>query len=275
MPTSDFHLLVAGVPGAMALGCVEVALDRGLNVLPLSLSGSKSGDHPVCTEQVCVNMKLFPVDEHDKAIDEALTHCNNDPSKILVVDYTAPAAVPKNVELYVRRGLSFVLGTTGPHSADPATIIEQVCSSAAAAEGVCAVVAPNMNKQIVAFQAMVDYGARTFPGSFEGFEVSVKESHQKTKKDTSGTAKAVCASFAQLVEGGEKKSSVSRSMSLSRGAAAADDELGLVTQKYIGGVDKIRTDDRAMAELGVPKQHLDGHAFHTYRVGSLLFCQYR
>lgn len=37
-----------------------------------------------------------------------------------------------------------------------------------------------------------------FPGAFSGYTLDVKESHQKTKVDTSGTAKAVVESFVRM-----------------------------------------------------------------------------
>lgn len=42
---------------------------------------------------------------------------------------------------------------------------------------------------------MMDMMAQNFPGAFAGYKLRVVESHQSTKKDTSGTAKAVVASF--------------------------------------------------------------------------------
>lgn len=40
--------------------------------------------------------------------------------------------------------------------------------------------------------------AQQFPGAFSGYSLKVFESHQSSKKDTSGTAKAVVASFNKL-----------------------------------------------------------------------------
>ena len=55
-----------------------------------------------------------------------------------------------------------------------------------------------MLRQVVAFQAMIDILAQNFPGAFSGYSLEVTESHQRAKADTSGTAKAVVASFAKL-----------------------------------------------------------------------------
>ena len=51
---------------------------------------------------------------------------------------------------------------------------------------------------MVAFQAVMEMMANNFPGAFAGYTLTVTESHQKTKVDTSGTAKAVVASFQKL-----------------------------------------------------------------------------
>ena len=40
--------------------------------------------------------------------------------------------------------------------------------------------------------------AANFPGAFAGYSLEVTEAHQRTKADTSGTAKAVLGSFQQL-----------------------------------------------------------------------------
>ena len=52
--------------------------------------------------------------------------------------------------------------------------------------------------QVVAFQAMMDMMAKEFPGAFAGYNLQVTESHQRTKADTSGTAKAVVGSLQKL-----------------------------------------------------------------------------
>ena len=45
---------------------------------------------------------------------------------------------------------------------------------------------------------MMEMMADKFPGAFSGYSLQVQESHQRTKADTSGTAKAVVASFQKL-----------------------------------------------------------------------------
>jgi 4-hydroxy-tetrahydrodipicolinate reductase len=67
----------------------------------------------------------------------------------------------------------------------------------------------------------------------------VTESHQKTKADTSGTAKAVIASLKRL----------------------SDDDF------EDGDITMLRDDESSM-KFGVPKDALMGHAFHTYTLTS-------
>jgi len=95
-----------------------------------------------------------------------------------------------NAKFYCDNKLPFVMGTTG---GDREQVIRDVEES-----GVYAVVAPNMGKQIVAFQTMIEIMAEKFPGCFSGYSLRVVESHQRTKVDTSGTAKAVVASFQKM-----------------------------------------------------------------------------
>lgn len=103
--------------------------------------------------------------------------------------------------------------------------------------GVYAVIAPNMGKQIVALQAALTQMAADFPGAFEGYKLAVTESHQSTKADTSGTAKAVSDQLAIL-------SAESTSWNYDQIARVRDP-----------------------AEQ-VPEGALQGHAFHTYSLVS-------
>ena len=113
------------------------------------------------------------------------------------------------------------------------------------ASGVYAVIAPNMCKQIVALQAALAQMAADFPGAFAGYALSVVESHQASKADTSGTAKAVSDSLSALVGG------------------APFDHAAIV---------RVREAAAQLAGGGaahegvspVPREALDGHAFHTY-----------
>lgn len=103
-----------------------------------------------------------------------------------------------------------------------------------------------MGKQIVAFQAMMQYMSNTFDGVFDGYSMKMVESHQSAKADTSGTAKDVVKSF--------------------NGMGIKFDE---------SEIEKIR-EPGAQVEFGVPKDHIpeftgdmgSGHAYHTYTITS-------
>lgn len=151
---------------------------------------------------------------------------------MIIVDYSLPSAVNSNAQFYCEQGVPFVMGTTG---GDRAQLLSDTMSC-----GIHAVIAPQMGKQVVAFQAMMQNMAAEFPGSFSGYTLEVVESHQRTKADTSGTAKAVVESFR---------------------------ELG-VADFNVSDIQKVRMPRDQVELMHVPEQHLDGHAFHTYRLRS-------
>ena len=104
---------------------------------------------------------------------------------------------------------------------------------------VAAVIAPNMAKQIVAFQAMMEYAADTFPDVFKGYTLQIRESHQKGKADTSGTAKAMIGYFNRL------------------GIPFSKDQIRME-----------RDPEVQRSEWGVPEAYLSGHGWHTYALRS-------
>jgi len=153
-------------------------------------------------------------------------------SNLVVIDYTLPMAVNGNAAFYCSNDVPFVMGTTG---GDRVALVEDTKRA-----GCYAVIAPNMGKQIVAFQSMMEMMAEQFPGCFEGYTLEVRESHQRTKVDTSGTAKAVVQSFQAM------------------GLADFKEE----------DITKIRKVDDQLA-FGVPAEVIDsGHAYHTYSLTS-------
>jgi dihydrodipicolinate reductase len=52
--------------------------------------------------------------------------------------------------------------------------------------------------QVVAVQAMFEMMADSFPGAFQGYSMQIVESHQRSKADTSGTARALVPCFQRL-----------------------------------------------------------------------------
>jgi 4-hydroxy-tetrahydrodipicolinate reductase len=150
---------------------------------------------------------------------------------MIVVDYTLPAAVNHNAELYVKHNTPFVMGTTG---GDRTKLLTDVTAAKLAA-----VIAPQMGKQVVAFQAAMKLMAENFPGAFKGYTLEVTESHQTSKVDTSGTAKAIVQSFNDLGCGFDIKD-----------------------------VTLVRDVPTQLEKMNVPEEFLLGHAYHTYKLKS-------
>jgi len=161
----------------------------------------------------------------------ALAEAKKQFETLIVIDFTHPTAVNPNAEIYTALKVPYVMGTTG---GDREKLMKSTQDS-----GTYALIAPNMCKQIVAFQAIMEKMASEFPGAFGGYDLDIVESHQSTKADTSGTAKAMVGSFNSM---GVKPFGV--------------DE-----------IKKIRVPEK-QKEFGVPESALDGHAWHTYTLNS-------
>jgi 4-hydroxy-tetrahydrodipicolinate reductase len=233
---SSVYVMVNGMPGPMATAAAEACLRKGLNLSPFAMTGP---DMPEATITVVdkvtaksTNVRLVPSTDTEEILAslEGLREAAG-PSNVLAIDYTHPSAVNGNGKFYAQHELPFVMGTTG---GDREQLIADV-------EGHFCVIAPNMGKQIVAMQAALEDLAVKFPGAFAGYELEVTESHQKTKADTSGTAKAVIGSIQTL---------------------AADDSFDMEED-----IEMLR-DDEASLDFGVPADSLQGHAFHTYTLTS-------
>jgi 4-hydroxy-tetrahydrodipicolinate reductase len=220
------NVMVNGLPGNVArIVAHHIQKDPRFELLPYSLTG------PEITEPECaigsVPVALIGPAEKTSRIDDIKQ--NHGP--FLSVDFTHPAAVNLNAEFYCRAELPFVMGTTG---GDRQKLAETITSST-----IAAVVAPNMATQIVGFQAMIEYAAESFPNLFKGYTLEIKESHQKGKADTSGTAKAMVRYFNQL------------------GVPFSEDEIV-----------KIRNPEIQKKQLGIAEAYLTGHGWHTYTLVS-------
>ena len=178
-------VMVNGLPGNMASNVVKHALDDDrLELVPASLTG------PEITEtETTIDSTTFTLIQPDVR-EEAIAAVKEKNSPFISVDFALPAAVNSNAEFYCQQNLPFVMGTTG---GDRTLLADTVTASS-----ISAVIAPNMAKQIVGFQAMMEYAAQTFPNLFEGYSLEIKESHQRGKADTSGTAKAMVRYFNSL-----------------------------------------------------------------------------
>jgi 4-hydroxy-tetrahydrodipicolinate reductase len=219
-------VMVNGIPGKVACTVAgHVQGDRRFRLIPCSFTGPEIQEHAYALEDTAI--RLIRPDGREAAVRE-LRETHGD---FLSVDYTHPSAVNANANFYCRHGLPFVMGTTG---GDRQQLEETVRSA-----GVAAVVAPNMAKQIVGFQAMMEYAAQTFPDLFKGYSLAIRESHQKGKADTSGTARAMVRYFNRL------------------GIPFTEDQIVMERDPQ---VQKTR--------WAIPEGHLAGHGWHTYTLVS-------
>jgi len=215
-------VMVNGLPGNMATNVAKFALnDNRFELIPESLTG------PEITEPECVVGSVTFRLIRPEVREAVITEVKEKRGAFISVDFALPPAVNSNAEFYCKQGLPFVMGTTG---GDRELLQDTVNSSS-----IAAVIAPNMAKQIVGFQAMMEYAAGNFPGIFKGYSIEIRESHQKGKADTSGTAKAMVKYFNDLgVPFGDKEIQMERDPEAQKGV------------------------------WGIPEEYLGGHGWHTY-----------
>ncbi|PNW73325.1 hypothetical protein CHLRE_14g627850v5 [Chlamydomonas reinhardtii] len=221
------QLMVNSCTGKMGQAVAEAALRAGVELVPYTLCGPADVATNATVNVAGHALTLVPPSTRDAVVEELKGRYPH----LLMVDYTLPDAIHSMVDFYVKHRTPFVMGTTG---GDRAKIAAQVEASK-----VYAVIAPNMGKQIVAFQATMDLMAKSFPGAFSGYKLRVVESHQSTKKDTSGTAKAVVQSFV---------------------------ELGVPFD--VSQIELVREPKAQMEVMKVPADAINGHAYHTYQLVS-------
>ncbi|KAG5021784.1 hypothetical protein JHK85_018126 [Glycine max] len=218
-------IMVNACTGKMGKAVINAAEAAGLNVVPVSFG---------CEEE---SGQTFQIGEKEFLVhgpsdrESALASVLDQYPNLIVVDYTIPNAVNGNAELYCKVGVPFVMGTTG---GDRDLLHKTVLDS-----NIYAVISPQMGKQVVAFLAAMEIMAEQFPGAFSGYSLQVLESHQASKVDASGTAKAVISCFNKL------------------GVSFDMDQIKL-----------IRDPRQQLEMVGVPEEHLSGHAFHMYHLTS-------
>jgi len=224
-------VMMNGLPGAMGVEVSRACLRRGFGLAEAALTGPGMPADCVVEEgdkKITVKLVGPGGDAQTKAVAEMQAKYG---AGLIIIDFTHPSAVMPNMEIYNAQKCPFVMGTTG---GDRDKMAKMTTDSET-----YAVIAPNMCKQIVAFQATMEHMAKAYPGAFGGYKMELVESHQSTKADTSGTAKAVVSSF---------------------------NEMGI--QKFsVDDIQKLRKADE-QEKFGVPKEFLDGHAWHTYSLTS-------
>jgi 4-hydroxy-tetrahydrodipicolinate reductase len=229
------YVMVNGMPGPMAVAAAEACLRKGLKLAPVAMTGPDIASQILTVSDSVTgtssDVRLVPSSDTDEIVaciagqKEAVGEKN-----LLAIDFTHPSAVNANAKFYVKHNIPFVMGTTGGDR-------EQLMTDVA--EHFC-VVAPNMAKQIVALQAALEDLAKKYPGAFSGYSLDVIESHQKTKADTSGTAKALVDSLKVLAD----------------------------TPQYTYDDIRLVRGDTESLNFGVPSSAINGHAFHTYTLSS-------
>lgn len=230
MASSGITVMMSGLPGAMGHEVSQACLRRGFGLAPKAMTGPGfAGKCKVEEGDKTVEVEMIEGSENQKkAVEEMQAKYG---AGLIIIDFTHPTAVNPNADVYSSTKCPFVMGTTG---GDREKLMKVTQDSET-----YAVIAPNMCKQIVAFQATMDSMAKNYPNAFGGYKLEVVESHQSTKADTSGTAKAVVSSL---------------------------NSLG-VDPFTVEDIQKIREADKQKA-FGVPDDFLNGHAFHTYTLTS-------
>jgi 4-hydroxy-tetrahydrodipicolinate reductase len=229
---SGVSVMVNGMPGLMAQEVAKVCLDRGINLIDVGFTG------PIDQQNLLINGKSSSksiflnqgpgINPNASLI---LRNLKEQYPDLIVVDYTHPTAILNNLKCYIENNVDFVMGTTGGDQSKMLEIFNKGSCSA--------VIAPNMAKQIVAVQSALAVISSKYPNSFSDYTLTVTESHQSSKADTSGTAKSIVADISKLI--GKEYS--------------------------FENIVKLRDYDNQIA-FGVPQESLSGHAFHTYRLTS-------
>ncbi len=211
------RVIVNGLPGKMAWAVATAIVNsEDMELVPRGLTGPETKLKHIVVASTEID--LFGPDERDYLLIS---------STDIVVDFSLPAAINQNVDFYIKKKLPFVMGTTGGNFA-------YIKGEVLKEKSINAVVAPNMAKEVVALQAMLEFAATNFPGAFSALELKVVESHQRTKVDTSGTAKALVKCFNDL------------------GVDFSADQ-----------IEKQRTTNNYEA-MEIPREYWDGHGWHTY-----------
>ena len=219
------NVIMAGLPGNMATVTVSHLLkNKRFNVIQKALTGPG-----ILVSSINIDgtkFELIAPEKHESFLREMKSVLFD----FIIVDYSHPSAVNCNAELYSKLNVPFVMGTTGGDR----TVLERSVNES----NTCAVIAQNMAKQIVGFQAMMEYASVNFPDLFNGYTLEIVESHQKGKADTSGTAKSMVGYF---------------------------NKLGL--SFHVGQIKKIRNHFVQILK-GIHFKYLKGHGWHTYKLKS-------
>ncbi|MGF1571921.1 MAG: dihydrodipicolinate reductase C-terminal domain-containing protein [Sumerlaeia bacterium] len=218
----NHQILFSGIPGKMCAEVLSLAYQTTYYreaIYPSALTGK--AEHTAFQVEE-LTLSLVPPQQRN---------AHPWPTNLIAVDYSLPDAALGNIDFFISNNIPFVMGTTGFDRDKAVRKVE--------AGRVPAVIAPNMGIPIILIQRALSQLAQEFPEALSGYKIQITESHQSTKKDTSGTAKALVADFQQL---------------------------GLPAS--VQGIEQVRDPNRQQNEFNVPPEHLHGHAYHYYTVHS-------
>jgi len=223
IPSERTPILIAGLPGKMASAvAVGVENSEHFSLLGTALSGSAMGrvEVPIYSDTQFRShiVTIVPTSHHEAFLSSV------QPGTI-AIDFTRGGA-NTNAEMYARAGIPFVMGTTG---GDRFALVQTVRMSE-----ISAVIAPNMAGEVVKLQQELSMLPENH---FVGHKMRIRESHQASKADVSGTAVALQRQL---------------------------EALGAVMD---GEVESVR-DPEQQRRLGIPNEHLEGHAYHWISVQS-------
>lgn len=206
-------IFMAGLPGKMAILVAEAIVEKeDFDLLPMAMTSPRH--------------KSTYINIGDQRI-QLVDYCpNNLRLGRIAIDFTTPQSVVLNTIHYTNLRIPFVMGTSGGNREEMEEMVRRSRTSA--------VIAANMDPQIIRRQMDIDEFAEKNPEEFRGATVEITESHQKTKVDVSGTAIAFRAQF---------------------------ERYGALPN---GRITSIR-DTRAQEALGIPNPD-DGHAYHWVEV---------
>lgn len=168
-------VLVSGLPGNMATLTAEaLSTNDRFHLLPFAITSARQRNtsQTLSSGQRIDLLNYYPFEV---------------PQGTIAIDYTTPQSAELNAINYTRREIPFVMGTTGGDR----NAIEQMVRDSE----ISAVIAPNMNMDVISRQIEIDEIAEFDPDFFMGSSVYIRESHQKTKRDISGTALAFKTQF--------------------------------------------------------------------------------
>lgn len=214
--TTRTPVLIVGLPGRMAtLVAEELARNESYDLLPFAMTSKRHRREIVQLGDQRVELNDYiPLNVGQRV-------------GTVVVDYTTPQSAVGNAIDYILLRVPFVMGTTGGNREELEALVRR--------SPISAVIAPNMAVEVVAIQDELNDLLSNSPHEFEGWNLTIKESHQATKKDVSGTAIA----FQRQLEA-----------------------LGAI---MYGEIESVR-DPQVQRELGI--HNLDGHAYHWITLAS-------